>query len=287
MIGTGSQIRGVADTARWVAMYRALETERPDAVFRDPYARRLAGKQGEAIFAEIPASARKAAWAFVARTWLFDHFIEEQVRSGVTLVINLAAGMDARPYRLPLPRTLRWVEVDQPALLAEKTAAMAGVEPACALERIPLDLADEASRRALFRKLDAEGRDTLVVTEGLLVYLSTEQVGSLATDLAACPSFRAWLTDLMSPALMRIVQKDWGRALREAGAPLRFAPDAGPAFFAPFGWEAAEVRAAMSTAGQLKRLPLLLRVLSKLPGSGSFHPRRPWSGACLLTRVGK
>jgi methyltransferase (TIGR00027 family) len=280
-----SAIRGIADTARWVAIYRALETERPDAVFRDPYARRLAGKQGEAIMAAVPASARKAAWAFVARTWLFDHFIEEQIRNGVTLVVNLAAGMDTRPYRLPLPRTLRWVEVDQPELLAEKTAAMAGVEPVCALERIPLDLADEASRRALFRRLDAEGRNTLILTEGLLIYLSAAQVGSLATDLAGCKSFRAWVTDLTSPALLRIIQKNWGGALRDAGASLQFAPDAGPGFFAPFGWRAAEVEGSIPTAGKLNRLPLLLRLLSKMPGSGTFHPRRPWSGACLLTPI--
>ena len=284
MGNTESAIRGIADTARWVAIYRALETERPDAVFRDPYARRLAGKRGVDIMAAVPPSARKAAWAFVARTYNFDHFIQEQVRGGVTLVVNLAAGMDTRPYRLALPRTLRWVEVDQPELLAEKTAAMAGVEPVCALERIPLDLADEAGRRALFRRLDAEGRNTLVVTEGLLVYLTEEQVGALAGDLAACSTFRSWVTDLMSPALLRIVQKDWGRTLREAGAPLQFGPEAGPAFFPPFGWRAAELRGAITTAGQLNRLPLLLRVLSTLPGSGTFHPRRPWSGVCLLTR---
>ena len=42
-------IRNVSDTARWVAFYRAMESERPDAVFRDPFARRLAGERGEAI----------------------------------------------------------------------------------------------------------------------------------------------------------------------------------------------------------------------------------------------
>jgi methyltransferase (TIGR00027 family) len=284
MVTADSAIRGIADTARWVAIYRALETERPDAVFSDPYARRLGGKRGEAIMAAAADSARKAAWAFVARTYSFDTFIRDQVRSGITQVVNLAAGMDARPYRLALPATLRWVEVDQPELLAEKAAAMSGVEPACALERIPLDLADGSSRRELFHRLNAEGRDTLVVTEGLLVYLSEAQVAGLAADLAAQPRFRSWATDLMSPALMRIVQKRWGTTLRDAGAPLRFAPEAGPAFFAPFGWKATEVRGAIPTALELNRLPLFLRILSRLPGSGTFHPRRPWSGACLLAR---
>lgn len=284
MTKANSPIRGVADTARWVALYRALETERPDAVFSDPWARRLAGTRGEDILASVPASARKAAWAFVARTYNFDHFIQDQIRSGITQVVNLAAGLDTRPYRLALPSSLRWVEVDQPELLAEKTAAMSGIEPVCELQRIPLDLGDVTGRRELFRRLNGEGRNTLIVTEGLLIYLSETQVESLATDLAAYPHFRSWVTDLGSPALLRLLQKDWGRALREAGAPLQFAPEAGPGFFMPFGWEAAEVRGALPTARELNRLPLLLRILSRLPGSGTFHPRRPWSGACLLIR---
>ena len=44
-------IESVSDTARWVAVYRAMETERPDALFRDPWARRLAGVKGENIVA--------------------------------------------------------------------------------------------------------------------------------------------------------------------------------------------------------------------------------------------
>jgi O-methyltransferase involved in polyketide biosynthesis len=36
-------IEHISDTARWVAFYRAMETERPDAIFRDPFARQLAG----------------------------------------------------------------------------------------------------------------------------------------------------------------------------------------------------------------------------------------------------
>jgi len=41
-------ISSVSDTARWVALYRAMESDRPDALFRDPYARRLAGAAGAA-----------------------------------------------------------------------------------------------------------------------------------------------------------------------------------------------------------------------------------------------
>lgn len=277
-------IRGIADTARWVAMYRALETERPDAVFRDPYARRLAGERGAEISEAMPASIRRAGWVFVARTFLFDHFIQSQIKAGIRLVVNLAAGLDTRPYRLSLPPHLTWIEVDQPELLAEKEALLADSRPSCSVERVPLDLADEAPRRALLQELGRRAGRVLIVTEGLLIYLSEAQVGQLAADLAAQPAFEAWVTDLISPGLLRIIQNDWGRALHEGGATVQFAPEAGPAFFAAHGWRAAEVRSTLITAARLKRLPFFLRLIAALPGAETFHPKRPWSGTCLLTR---
>lgn len=206
-------LNGVADTARWVAMYRAAESERADAVFRDPFARRLGGARGAEISAAMPASTRKASWAFVARTSLLDRFIQARVADGVTLVVNLAAGLDARPYRLPLPASLTWIEVDQPALLEEKTELLAGERPVCSVERIALDLEDDAARRAFLEGIGRRTERVLVVTEGLLIYLSEAQVGRLADDLAAQPNIEAWVTDLLSPRLLRIVQNDWGKQL--------------------------------------------------------------------------
>src|SRR2546427_8963418 len=37
-----------------ISMYRAWESERADALFHDPYARRLAGPQGETIVRTMP-----------------------------------------------------------------------------------------------------------------------------------------------------------------------------------------------------------------------------------------
>jgi len=80
-----SRIRNISDTARWVAEYRAEESERPDAVFRDPFARRLAGTRGHEITGTIPRQMQQR-WAFITRTYLFDHFVAEQVRAGVDTV---------------------------------------------------------------------------------------------------------------------------------------------------------------------------------------------------------
>ena len=127
-------IENVSDTARWVAFYRAMESERSDALFRDPWAKKLAGERGAAIVRHIPR-ARAMAWALIVRTQVFDELILQAVRQGADVVLNLAAGFDTRPYRLPLPPSLRWIEVDLPELLAHKERELAGDRPVCELER--------------------------------------------------------------------------------------------------------------------------------------------------------
>src|ERR1700686_5858721 len=95
-----SLIRDISDTARWVAIYGGRETDHPDAAFRDPFARALAGERGEQIANAIPGD--DVSWSFTARTYLFDKFIAKLTHQGVALVVNLAAGLDARPYRMTL-----------------------------------------------------------------------------------------------------------------------------------------------------------------------------------------
>ena len=115
-------IRNVSDTAIWAALYRARETEREDALFRDRFARRLAGARGDAIAAQMKGHDRHA-WAWVMRTVLFDRFIAEEIAQGADMVVNLAAGLDARPYRMPLDPSFPWIEVDLPGILDDKEAA--------------------------------------------------------------------------------------------------------------------------------------------------------------------
>jgi len=90
-------LNSVSDTAKWVAIYRAMETERPDALFKDPYARRLAGAQGQAIVDLLPKG-RRMAWPMIVRTAVMDEIIMRAItRDKVDTVMNLAAGLDTRP----------------------------------------------------------------------------------------------------------------------------------------------------------------------------------------------
>jgi methyltransferase (TIGR00027 family) len=278
-------IRNVSDTALWSAVYRAAETDRPDALFRDPFARRLAGERGRQIADSVPGPAR-ADWAWVGRTYLFDQLIVEQLGKGVDLVVNLAAGLDARPYRMDLPPALQWVEVDLPGILDYKEAILAGEQPRCALERVRLDLSDLGARRALFERLGRQARKALILTEGLLIYLTADAVATFARDLAAPPAFQSWILDIASPGLLRLLQKNLGPQLNRASAALQFGPPEGPEFFVPYGWRPVRVISPLKTAARFKRLTFFLRLIALLPESKGRQGSRPWSGICLLEKTG-
>ena len=274
-------IRNISDTALWVAMYRAWESDQKNPVFRDPYARRLAGKRGEEIMSTIKA-AQRHAWSYTARTYNVDSFVMQEVENGADMVVDLAAGLDTRAYRMKLPSSLQWIEIDLPDLLSYKRDILANEKPVCRLERIPLDLANPAARRGIFEELGRAAKRAIIISEGLIVYLTAEEVCALARDLAAQPSFQRWATDLVSPGLLKMLQKQIGKPLGQAGAPLKFAPEEGPAFFTKCGWTPIEVRSMLQAAAKLKRLPLLFRLFALFPDTKGTKPKQIWGGVVLL-----
>jgi len=277
----------ISDTARWVAVYRAMESQRKDAIFRDPFAATLAGARGQEIV-EGMARGRAMAWAMIVRTAVFDEIILEKVKGGgIDLVLNLAAGLDARPWRLSLPPTLLWIDVDLPEILQYKTDHLGDATPACRYETIPVDLTDRAKRQALFTQVGAQAHRALIVTEGLLIYLPPEQVSQLAADLHASPTFRWWLIDIASPRLLEMLTKTWGRALEQANAPFLFAPADGTLFFRPFGWEEAEFHSAVDEAQRLRRGfrgMWLMRLMMRFYSEARRQEIRRMSGFALLER---
>lgn len=277
-------VRHVSDTALWAAMHRAKETERPDAQFRDPFARRLAGERGAQI-ADAIAISEADSWSWMARTYLFDRFISEQAGLGTDLVVNLGAGLDTRPYRMSWPEQLIWVEVDLPQILDYKEAILENERPRCQLERIRLDLADVAARRAMFRSLGRRAKKAMLVTEGVMIYLTAQDAGVLGEDLAAVPTFRHWLLDLASPGLLQMLLERARRQFGPGAAPLGFAPENGPEFFSAHGWRTAEVQSLLKTAARLNRLPVAMQPLALLPEDPARMGAQPWSGVCLFERL--
>jgi methyltransferase (TIGR00027 family) len=282
-------LQSVSDTALLVTYHRAMETKRPDALFKDDFAVWLSRGRGEQIARRLPQG-RALAWTTIVRTVLLDEIILRLVRQGVDTVVNLAAGLDTRPYRLPLPASLRWIEVDLPDLMREKVNALAASTSVCVVERVSLDLADPAWRRDFLAQVGAKSRNALILSEGLLAYLPPSVVGELAEDLHAQTSFRHWAIDLVTPTIKQRINRLWGPRLRQAHVQYQFAPEEGTKFFLPHGWYEAEFHALFDNSIRLRRtiggmwIFRLMEFLAPKHAADITEKRR--AGVVLLERAG-
>ncbi len=236
-------INSVADTAFLVAACRAQESARARPLFRDPLARKLAG--------EYFRPARKGGlsvdlgWYVVIRTMIIDDLVKQAISHGVDTVFNLGAGLDTRPYRMQLPETLRWVEVDFPAVIDVKNEQLAEERPNCRLERLAFDLTDRARRRELFNDVSKDASKILVITECVIPYLTEADVADLADDLRGLEKGCDWIVDCL-PYQLNLHD-------RAPKAAFKFRPSDWFGFFHEHGWRVKEISYFSEAAKRLRR----------------------------------
>jgi methyltransferase (TIGR00027 family) len=277
-------VETISDTARWIAYLRAVESERPDALFRDIYSRKLAGVAGEAI-AQHLGSIEMISEGIAVRTALLDRLILEWVnREEVDLVLNIGAGFDTRPWRLELPAKLHWLDVDLPPILDHKAEVLRERGTSCQYEALPADMVD-ASQRAAVLAAFPDAHRVLVVTEGLLVYLKPIQVRGLAEDLWNRPSCRWWLTDLVGPRALQHLRQVWSAKLR--ADVFHFAPADSGRFFGKLGWQEHTFHSSHDEARRLNRaphIPWLARLVTMLSTASVREEFRRLSGIAVMAR---
>lgn len=280
-----SPIEHVSDTAIWVATFRARESEKRNGLFKDPLARVLVGEKGEEITAKMPRSTQ-VKWSVTIRTIVIDKFIQEAVAHGVDTVLNLGAGLDTRPYRMDLPADLNWIEVDYPSIVDLKNEKLKTYPPKVKLQRIAQDLADVQKRRELLSSINAQSKRVLILTEGVLPYLSNESVASLAADLRAQDRFTDWIAEYYAPFFMEMVRKyDFNRLMKNA--PFQFDPKDWMAFFAEQGWRLEKMRYLVPegiAVGRYPPGPFLVRLFSFLIPKKKKEFFAKISGYALLRR---
>ncbi|WP_405485788.1 class I SAM-dependent methyltransferase [Nocardia sp. NBC_00511] len=274
-------VSNVSDTARWVAAHRAIESTRPDALFRDPLADRLAGQQGRVI-AEVAGQAMADDWFLVTRTKLIDDQVAEAVAAGCDLVLNLGAGLDARPYRMDLPADLAWIEVDLPGLVAEKTALLADEAPRCRLTRTAIDVTDSVTVTTYLDSVLTDVSAALVISEGLVMYLDEADVAVLSSALLR-PEIAGWCLDFSAAGVARLMADRNEGLLRRA--PWTFLPANGVAHFEDLGWDVAYLESIVTGAGRFDRLspPIAPEVLAAQQPDPRAPGDQPYSAVVRLS----
>ncbi|SOX51592.1 SAM-dependent methyltransferase [Mycobacterium ahvazicum] len=191
----------VGSTAVMVAAARAIETEQPDALIHDPYARLLVNNAGaeiiweamldpevvakiEAIDEESAARIHHMRGYQAVRTHFFDAYFADAIAAGIRQVVILASGLDSRAYRLDWPAGTTVYEIDQPQVLDYKSATLAesGATPSADRREVAIDLREDWPAALRAAGFDPAQR-TAWLAEGLLMYLPAEAQDKLFTQI--------------------------------------------------------------------------------------------------------
>ena len=227
----------VADTGLLVAAIRARETAREDRLFSDPFAERLAGDRGRELLAAASSRDQSSA-QIVVRTRFWDEALLDAVKH-VRQVVIVAAGMDARAYRMPWPDGTVVYELDQPEVVSAKARLLADEEPQCQRVAVGVDLADDWPAAIRSAGLDP-ATPSVWLTEGLLQYLDEAAVGVLFDRIDGLSAPGSVLlydvvgkTLMQSPVLAPVLE-----AMAKNGAPWLFATDDPGQLSQRLGWSA-------------------------------------------------
>ena len=192
----------VGSTAVMVAAARAAETERPNPLIRDPYAKVLVAGAGTSAWefmlddefvAKLADADTEAAAVFehmgayqAVRTHFFDAFFTDAVTAGIRQIVILAAGLDSRAYRLQWPAGTTVYEIDQPKVLEYKSATLDehGVASTAVRRAVPMDLRFDWPNALQQAGFDASA-PTAWLAEGLLMYLPAEAQDRLFEHVTA------------------------------------------------------------------------------------------------------
>ncbi|MFQ6147329.1 SAM-dependent methyltransferase [Streptomyces seoulensis] len=183
---TSEPLSAVSRTALSVALVRAVETARPEPLFRDPYAAAFVTASGTPL---PPADrtgdfARALAFQGVIRTRFYD---DRLLAAGCDQVVLLAAGLDTRAYRLDWRPGTRLFELDFAPVLAFKERVLAQETAAARCERtaVAADLLGDDWPDLLLRAGFDPARPTAWLAEGLLVYLAEHEAAQLLSTVGA------------------------------------------------------------------------------------------------------
>lgn len=232
----GQARAGVVNTGLWIAAARALESDRPDRLFNDPWAARLAGETGKASLEAAPYNP-----FLPVRTRYFDDAITAAAGRGGQIVL-LGAGSDTRAFRLPLPASCTVFEIDFAEALEAKELVLRTERPGCRRTVVPADLSGPWTH-ALLDAGFSTSVPTIWVAEGLFFYLTAAASRSLVRDAAALSAAgSSFVADIFGTGLLTLESMAPLVAARKgAGQELPFCTDHPEQLFSAGGWRECSV----------------------------------------------
>ncbi len=225
----------VSFTAKVMAAVRAIETQRPDALFNDPLAAQLAGQ--EAIEAAMPRveEYEKQGRPFTSvRTRFFDDFLNKYSQQ-IRQIVLLGSGMDTRAFRLNWQPGTHVYEIDRPDVLHYKEAVLSGIITYCDRHSICADLKEPIWPQLLLEKGYQPSEPSIWLLEGFLYYLNQTEVENLLQNIKNLSVAGSYLGADLINAVICNGSDDWAKYwLSSCEEP--------ESFLAAYGWQASAIQ---------------------------------------------
>src|SRR6202012_814287 len=227
----------VGATATMVAAARAIATNADHPLIEDRFAEPLVRAVGVDFLTKLATRELAAAdvdddesgWklehmpiAMAVRTRFFDEFFRDATQAGIRQAVILAAGLDARAYRLGWPADMTLFEIDQPEVIEFKTITLAGLGavPKSDLRTVAIDLRQDWPAALLDIGLDTS-RPTAWIAEGLFGYLPPEAQDRLLDNITALSADGSRLATETVPDMSHLDLEEARETMRKATAKWR------------------------------------------------------------------
>ena len=235
------KVTSVSSTAIMMAAVRACETLREDRLFVDPFAAKLAGDEAVGLAAPVVKGDEEQGRPYgQVRTRFLDDFLSAHAED-YSQVVLLGAGLDARAYRLELPKDLKFFEIDQPNIIDYKNEVLASDMPTCDRRVIAANLGEEAWVDLLLEAGFVPEEPSLWILEGFIYYLHEEQAVSLMEKINGLSAAGSRLgCDLINTTICN-GSDEWAKMWH-------FGCDEPELFFQDLGWDATVLQPGDPTA---------------------------------------
>lgn len=224
-------MKPISQTAFYCCGVRMRDAEREKPVCGDKYAKVFMSEDGMKILDKFKDEVGPNT-SNVARHRIIDDLLREQLAANPNLtVVIIGAGFDSRAFRL---KGGRWVELDEPQVIAYKNERLPASQSPNELERIPIDFSTDSLEEKLWSFV---GRNPVVVViEGVFMYLEEDTIKQLLQTLHRVFPHHKLICDLMT----RVFFEKYGRTIREKitgmGAHFKLTTDDPEALFLQNGY---------------------------------------------------
>ncbi len=200
------------ETSIMVAYWRACESQRPDCLVKDDLALWLAetaiSSDRKLRYCSTPLFQTYVDLVAVRTRMIDELLLAWLADADRAQIVNVGAGLDARPFRLTLPPAAKFACVDTPRMVRAATELFGDFTACCDVVRVATRVANlDQLLSGLTRAAFKLNRPVFWILEGFVEYLSENETQTLLSAIASASSSGSQIiVAVLTPNMMQLAQ---------------------------------------------------------------------------------